>query len=169
MTFRRGIRPVLGDGNCLFRALSSLTYGQEEWHSLIRRVIVEFITLNSKVFKEYCEGDIVQHINQLKHQTSWGSHVELIAAAHLLNLPIYVCTTKDGSNEHYWEIFKHRGSLDKFKFPESKLVKPAGVWHYELCHTMHCHYDIIVLEDGTIPNNPPILKHSGFVDYIEID
>ena len=105
-SFRRGIAPILGDGNCLFRAMSKLTYYSEDWHSLVRSILVEFISLNKDVFKELCSEDINDHIRNLKHLTTWGTHVEIKAASYLLNIPIYVCTQKDGNDEFYWEVFK---------------------------------------------------------------
>ena len=96
----------------------------------------------------------------MKHLTSWGSHVEIQAASWLLGLPIYVCTRKDGSGELYWEVFKDKELKCQLKFPESKLVKPAGVWHYELCHTQNCHYDIICMKDRSIPRDPPPIKQT---------
>ena len=128
---------------------------------------MEFISLNKDVFKELCSEDINDHIRNLKHLTTWGTHVEIKAASYLLNIPIYVCTQKDGNDEFYWEVFKPNCTRI-LKFPESKLVKPAGVWHYELCHSMRCHYDIVVLEDGSIPTDPPPLPSPNTV-YIELE
>ena len=56
------IVPIMGDGNCLFRALSKLTYGNKEWHSFIRQALVKFISLNCEVFQSYCTEDITDHL-----------------------------------------------------------------------------------------------------------
>ena len=79
-SFDRGIVPILGDGNCLFRALSKLTYGEEEWHSFMRALLVEFVSQNREIFQSYCTGDITHHLSKMKHERSWGIHVELQAA-----------------------------------------------------------------------------------------
>ena len=47
MSFKRGIIPVLGDNNCLFRALSRLMFDSEDWHAFVRQQLVEFESLNS--------------------------------------------------------------------------------------------------------------------------
>ena len=88
-----------------------------------------------------------------------GTHVELQAAASLLKLPIYVFTQKNGSDDYYWEVFKPiRNGQTVLKFPESDIEKPRGVYHYEICHTMRCHYDIIALSDGLRPIEPPYVQ-----------
>lgn len=152
----RGIVPILGDGNCLFRALSKLTYGSEEWHSFMRQTLVEFVSLNHEVFQSYCTEDITDHLSKTKHDRRWGTHVELQAAASLLKLPIYVFTQKSGSGDYYWEIFKPM--KEPLKLPDSAIEKPQGVDHYEICHTLGCHYDIIILGDGLRPIEPPFIE-----------
>lgn len=41
----------------------------------------------------------------MKYDRTWGTYVELQAAASLLKLPIYVFTQKSGSDGYYWDIF----------------------------------------------------------------
>ena len=107
----------------------------------------------------------------MKHERTWVTHVELQAAASLLKpyQSSYVFTQKSGSGEYYWEVFKPvRDAQTVLKLPESAIQKPLGVHHYEICHTMRCHYDIITLNDGhglrpiELPNIVP--QHS----YLEI-
>ena len=106
MSFNRGIIPVLGDGNCLFRALSRLMFDSEDWHAFVRQQLVEFESLNSSLMQSYCDGNVSNHISRVKYLTAWGTHVELVAAASLLQMPIYVCTQKCGNGEYFWELFK---------------------------------------------------------------
>ena len=158
MSFNRGIITVLGDGNCLFRALSRLLFDSEEWHALVRQQIVEFESLNSALMQPYCDVNIADHISRVKYLTKWGTHIELVAAASILRLPIYVCTQKCGNGQYYWEVFKpiQRSYL---RFSESlSLQKPVGIDHFEICHTMRCHYDIITMSDGLRPVNPPTIQ-----------
>ena len=92
----------------------------------------------------------------MKHERTWGTQLELQAAASLLKLPIYVFTQKDGSGDYYWEIFKPINS--PLRSPDTTIEKPLGVHHYELCHTQGCHYDLIVQGDGRWPIEPPFIK-----------
>ena len=90
-----------------------------------------------------------------RYDRTWGTHVELQAAASLLKLPIYVFTQEGGSGDYYWEIFK------PMKDPQA-----SRLYHYEICHTLGCHYDLITLTDGLRPIEPPFIEtqHS----YLEI-
>ena len=158
MSFNRGIIPVLGDGNCLFRALSRLLFDSEDWHAFVRQQLVEFESLNSSLMQSYCDGNVSNHIAKVKYLTIWGTHVELVAAASLLKMTIYVCTQKCGNGEYYWEIFKPIEN-SHLRFSESlTLNKPVGIDHFEICHTMRCHYDIITMSDGLRPINPPKIQ-----------
>ena len=67
----------------------------------------------------------------------------------------YMCShKKNGSGDYYWEIFKPM--KEPLKLPKSAVEKPRGVDHYEICHTLGCHYDIITQADGLGLWNPPI-------------
>ena len=46
----RTVQPILGDGNCFFRAISQVTYSSQEQHKIIRNDIVDYITKNSAKF-----------------------------------------------------------------------------------------------------------------------
>ena len=46
-SYNRQILPILGDGNCLFRAISQIIFETEDYPQQIRKVLVE---LNKDVF-----------------------------------------------------------------------------------------------------------------------
>lgn len=46
----RKLHAVMGDGNCLFRALSHQLTGDEQSHITLRKIIVDFEALNPQVF-----------------------------------------------------------------------------------------------------------------------
>ena len=50
----RKLHPILGDGNCFFRALSYIMYGTEDRHTSVRASLVLFSELNAESFKKYC-------------------------------------------------------------------------------------------------------------------
>ena len=74
----------------------------------MRALLVEFVSLNQEVFRSYCIVDITDHLSKMKYERTWGTHVELQAAASLLKpyQSSYVFTQKSGSGEYYWEVFK---------------------------------------------------------------
>lgn len=140
----------------MFRAFSRLLFDSQDWHAFVRQQLVEF---NSSLMQSYCDGSISDHISRVKYLTTWGTHVELLAAASLLQMPIYVCTQKSGNGEYYWELFKPIESSPLQLSESLTLTKPVGIDHFEICHTMRCHYDIITMSDGLRPINPPKIQH----------
>ena len=94
----RQIHPIMGDGNCLFRSLSYLLFGNKDNHQQIRQLLVEFVTVNSHVLAKYCfSRSIEEHVGRMKCETVFGTYLELCAAASYLQLPIYVCTWRSCS------------------------------------------------------------------------
>ena len=53
-TLGRKLHPILGDGNCFFRALSYIMYGTEDRHASVRASIALFSELNADCFNKYC-------------------------------------------------------------------------------------------------------------------
>jgi OTU domain-containing protein 3 len=52
------VRDVLGDGNCLFRAVSCALYGDENSHRTIRSQVVAFMRANADSFAPFVEDDV---------------------------------------------------------------------------------------------------------------
>ena len=72
--------PILGDGNCFFRALSFIVNDTEDFHSTVRANIVLFAELNSSFFSKYCTSSRIDtHIQSMKwervHATQMEAHV----------------------------------------------------------------------------------------------
>ena len=55
---------VIGDGNCYFRCISKYLFGTEEFHSTIRKEVVNEIERHSGLYKELIDTaePYVQHI-----------------------------------------------------------------------------------------------------------
>jgi len=66
----REIARVLGDGNCLFRAISKAICNTEDYHLNLRKVIAEFEASNDTLFRP---------IHETVHQTQFGTHVNKAA------------------------------------------------------------------------------------------
>ena len=89
-------KSILGDGNCLFRTLSFIVTGAEEQHMLIRQAIVQHMRSISELLCgshisniRYPRG-IEQYIadNRIERAGSWGSDIEMLTLAHLLNVAV---------------------------------------------------------------------------------
>lgn len=165
----RKLMPILGDGNCLFRAFSCILFSTEDYHSQIRKLLMEILIENSDIFSQHSKDhDIKKHVAHMKYDTIWGTSLEILAAASLLELPIYVCAQKSKSLEYHWVIFnplvtKPPSSEDYFSVIYHKRRHPG---HLEICHYRRCHYDVITMLDGSLPTIRPVLSITN--DYIDL-
>ena len=83
---------VIGDGNCLFRAVSHAVTGSQDHHKLLRQLTVEQMPKRGKTFRQFSDKDAKDYLNQSKmDQVSvWRTEVELFTLASLLELSIFV-------------------------------------------------------------------------------
>ncbi|RUS79324.1 hypothetical protein EGW08_012909 [Elysia chlorotica] len=155
-----------GDGNCLFRCLSlnvvEMQYkclvkmvitGSENHHTQVRQRIVSHIAQNCKAFsallpespRRSANGSRQEHADACAQYLStskmaagatWGSDVEILAAAHLLRTRIFVYTLHGPA----WQWVEHGLELtDPGRKPSAESVY--------LVHTDLVHYDLV--EDTT--------------------
>ena len=86
----RALDSVLGDGNCLFRAMSKHLTGVEHHHSLLRKTIADFEAANQAVFSSLHTAinrtGFTEHLKNIKMPYVWGTSVEIMAAASLSSL-----------------------------------------------------------------------------------
>lgn len=84
------IKKIIGDGNCLFRAISDQVYGTEDNHQIIREKCVEFIILKKNFFKDFIDGDFDEYVEEKKHLGEWGDDVEIEALSEIYFRPIEI-------------------------------------------------------------------------------
>ena len=104
---RRNRIRIMGDGNCLFRAMSHIITGSQDQHVQVRAAIIRHLKTNSFLFV-YCLTDpqydvfdpdtdrtIEKYIENegMDRSGSWGSDVEMNVLAHMLETA--VCLYKD--------------------------------------------------------------------------
>ena len=101
----RKIVPATPDGNCLFRSLSILLTGGQEDHLMVRNMLMDFELANADLFRPFVTTQTLQeHINTIKPNYAWGSNTEILAAATLCQVPIYVaCDTPPNG---CWKVYK---------------------------------------------------------------
>ncbi|KAI5475726.1 OTU domain-containing protein 3 [Pseudohyphozyma bogoriensis] len=86
---------TLGDGNCLFRALSDQLFGDPTHHLQLRHDVCEFIADRPDRFRLFVDEDSVPggfegHVASMRLQGTYGTHIELSALANLFHRPIKV-------------------------------------------------------------------------------
>ncbi|KAG8817113.1 hypothetical protein FRC17_000046 [Serendipita sp. 399] len=77
--------PTLGDGNCLFRALSDQLYGSHAKHLELRREICDFIESRKEEYAGFIDDEqgIEAHLATMRRPGEYGGHVELSVFARL--------------------------------------------------------------------------------------
>ncbi|EGN92658.1 hypothetical protein SERLA73DRAFT_172753 [Serpula lacrymans var. lacrymans S7.3] len=75
---------TLGDGNCLFRALSDQLYGTPSHHLQLRKDICDWIEVHFERYEPFCEDErgLSTHLQCMREQGTYGGHLELSAFAH---------------------------------------------------------------------------------------
>ncbi|PFH50124.1 hypothetical protein AMATHDRAFT_86018 [Amanita thiersii Skay4041] len=83
---------TLGDGNCLFRALSDQYYGTHSKHHQVRRDICDWIATHKPRYAPFVDDErgIDVHIQCMRENATYGGHMELSAFAHLTRRNIKV-------------------------------------------------------------------------------
>jgi len=79
--------PILGDGNCLFRAILYSLTGWEELHFVLRELVCEYLKEKKEKFAAYFDGleeGLMRHIQAMKEESTWGTIYELYAASEML-------------------------------------------------------------------------------------
>ena len=86
---------ILGDGNCLFRALSDQLFGTPSHHFQLRSEIVDYLELESEKFKVFVDEDDYKggwkgYLNEMRQLGTYGSNIELSGFVQLYKRPIKV-------------------------------------------------------------------------------
>ncbi|KAK0554633.1 hypothetical protein OC845_000665 [Tilletia horrida] len=76
---------TLGDGNCLFRALSDQLYGYPNQHLHIRHVICDYLQAHPEKYAGFVDDakPFDAYVRNMRIQGTYGGHLELSAFAHL--------------------------------------------------------------------------------------
>lgn len=84
------IAVVRADGNCLFRALAYALWGDEELHAQLRARVMDYIAAERDYFSQFVAEDFRRYVRRKRRDGTHGNHVELQAAADMLNVRIEV-------------------------------------------------------------------------------
>jgi len=86
------IRDVIGDGNCLFRALGDQLEGDDRAHIRHRQDVVRYITEHRADFEPFIEDDVPfdKHIQNLAVDGTFGGNDSIVAFARLHKLTVVI-------------------------------------------------------------------------------
>jgi hypothetical protein len=142
------IREIVGDGNCLFRALSYAITGWQRYYDTVKQNVLNHMEdieqllsphMKNKPLSSYLDS------SKMENTDSWGTDVEIIAASSLLSTDIYVYTKVGQGDIFEWQ-----------KFSKSMLngSKPKNTCAIYLQHTNGDHYDIVLDVSENAPGKP---------------
>ena len=154
----RMINTTVPDSNCLFRSLSKALLGTEKYHYRIRTRLLGFVYANSNIFMSHiqqrCQSqvEVREYCLSMDRSGVWGTEIEILAAATLLQAPLYTYT-QTNSNSYRWLRYlpmspahsvncDYHDSIHRLVY----TVKPAD-YHLELFHFNRSHYDVIVADN----------------------
>lgn len=102
------VRSIIGDGNCLFRAFSKILTGSQDPYRAIReRIVTHMHTIAPYLLGSHITeyNSIQSYIEQQMDQNrAWGSEVEMLTLAHLINTNIY---SIDTTTQRWWCYSPH--------------------------------------------------------------
>ena len=146
----RKVFTIRGDGNCLFRSLSHQLLNTQDEHHFIRSTLVRFENLNQSVFTKYLNPPVTattvsEHKQRMLLPQTWGTHLEVIAAAAFFRVPVYY-TRATQIGRYRWEC-REPLPITGLRFPEVVNAPPndqCPITHFELAYMVNTHYDSIV-------------------------
>lgn len=95
--YQASVRPVKGDGNCQFRALSQQLYGDEQYHADLRAQVTKQLQSEPELYQDFVHEPYADYVSRLARDSQWGDHVTLQAASDALGLQINVFTDVPGA------------------------------------------------------------------------
>ena len=173
LTYPVTFKSIRGDGNCLFRALSYIITGSEDQHMSVRRAIVSHMRSIGTLAWEYVvaptlmqmrqihegrwsdispdmdlETGIEQYIavSEIEEDRAWGSEVEIMILAHLLDTPIasYVNTTG-------WTQYNPGNVYGVLDLSQCDTDQAHMYIRLSEAGTKTAHYDVVTSVEPSVP------------------
>lgn len=84
------IREVIGDGNCLFRAVAHQIFNDENRHAEVRKMCVDHMIEHRDRFEIFCTVKFDEHIRRMSLSGTWGDDLEIKALEEILDRVFYI-------------------------------------------------------------------------------
>jgi len=86
------LKPIPGDGNCLYRALGDQLEGTPDVHMKHREDVVQYMLAHREDFEPFVEDDISfdQHIRNISEVGTFGGNDSIVAFARLHDLTVVI-------------------------------------------------------------------------------
>ncbi|XP_023224853.1 putative bifunctional UDP-N-acetylglucosamine transferase and deubiquitinase ALG13 [Centruroides sculpturatus] len=116
-------KQVARDGSCLFRAVSEQVFHTQRYHLEVRKICVQYLDKNHKMYEDFIDGPFDQYLENLKNPKEWAGHVEIKALSHIYRRDFLI----------YQEIGK----------PPCKSTNNGFSDFITLCYSHGNHYDCV--------------------------
>ena len=140
---------VFGDGNCLYRALSAQLCGTQDYQLQLSKAIVDFEMKEKTVFHGLHEAinasHFDDHLKKMRNSGVWGTNVEIIAAATLFSVDVYIATDNYKPGKAVWLKYTPNGKIKTMPEVSTNipfLSEKKGQW-IESAHVNNNHFDSI--------------------------
>ncbi|GFR32196.1 OTU domain-containing protein 5 [Trichonephila clavata] len=84
------IKKMGEDGACMFRAVADQVYGDQEMHSAIRKLCMDYMAKNSDYYSQYVTEDFDKYVQRKRSDHIHGNHIEMQAMSEMFNRHIEV-------------------------------------------------------------------------------
>ena len=123
------------DGNCLFRALSYIVTGRQTDHHILRSKVIEHMKTIEVYLLPHMKCSLENYLqkSQMRSSGTWGTDIEIFAAASLLSTDIFVYTNVH--NVYRWQLFSK-------KMLDGSLPENDSPIYIE--HVNGVHYDVVL-------------------------
>ena len=118
---KRSIIPIPGDRNCLFRATLASANWDKEQHETLGEMICDYLENNLATFQGFMEMSPERYLQRIRRTGTWGGHLEIVAALHLLQTNIQIFWS-----DSPWDLFS-RILIDQRGFIKSALHSTSAL------------------------------------------
>lgn len=81
---------MVGDGACLFRAVSQAVYGDAEVHNLVRSQCMDYMLRERDHFAPYVVESFDEYVRRKRDVACFGDHLEIQAMSEMYCRPVHV-------------------------------------------------------------------------------
>lgn len=136
-------RSQASDGNCMFASLSQQLFGKAKHASLVRYLLVEYMSRNKEEYSSLFDGEngLKEYLSEMENPGVWGDELCLNAAARFFKVDIHVIGSTEGS---WYRVFRH-ANLACSMIPAGRIANPPESVSLFLAYHFPVHYDDIAL------------------------
>ncbi|XP_054719585.1 OTU domain-containing protein 5-A-like [Uloborus diversus] len=84
------IKKMGEDGACMFRAVADQIYGDQEMHTAVRKLCMDYMAKNSDYYSQYVTEDFEKYVQRKRSDHIHGNHIEMQAMSEMFNRHIEV-------------------------------------------------------------------------------